>query len=63
MLLSIQNSSRFFIMMNNLIKAVKEGKISKPIGQLIIRKLKSKDVVIDPELVEIVNSELIEIAV
>lgn len=50
-------------MMNNLIKAVKEGKISKPIGQLIIRKLKSKDVVIDPELVEIVNSELIEIAV
>jgi hypothetical protein len=41
-ILSTQNPSGFYILLNNLKKAIKEGRISKAIGRAIIRKLKKK---------------------
>jgi hypothetical protein len=55
-ILSIQNPSGFLILLNNLIKAIKEGKISKAIGRVIVRKLQKKGIAIDPELLEVVSS-------
>ena len=52
---SIQNLSGFYILLKNLIKAIKEGKISKAIGRSIVRRLKKKGIVIDPELLEVVS--------
>lgn len=54
--LSIQNPSSFYIMMKNLIKAIREGRISKAVGRIIVRRLKKKGIVIDPELIEVVAS-------
>jgi len=48
--------SSFYLMMKSLIRAVREGKITKPMARLIVRKLRKKGVPIDPELVEIVAS-------
>ena len=48
--------SSFYIMMKNLIKAIKEDKITKPMARFIIRKLRKRGVPIDPELVELVKS-------
>jgi hypothetical protein len=42
--------------MKSLIKAIREGKITKSMARLIIRKLRKKGVPIDPELAEIVAS-------
>lgn len=55
-LLSIQNQSGYYIMLQNLIRAIKEGRMSKPIGRLIVRRLRKKGVLIDPELIDIVSS-------
>ena len=54
--LSIQNPSSFYIMMQSLIKAIREGKISRGIGRLIVRRLRKRGILIDPELAEIVAS-------
>lgn len=48
--------SSYVIMMKALIKAVREGRIGKPMARLIIRKLRRKGVPIDPELAELVAS-------
>ena len=53
---SIQNPAGFCILLENLIKAIKEGRISKAIGRSVVRRLQKKGVAIDPELLEIVNS-------
>jgi hypothetical protein len=55
-ILSIQNPSSFYILLKNLIKAIKEGKIPKVIARIIVRKLRKKGVAIDPELLEVVVS-------
>jgi len=55
-ILSIQNTSGFYILLKNLIKAIKKERISKAIGQAIVRRLKKKGIVIDPELLEVVSS-------
>ena len=54
--LSIQNPSSFYIMMQSLIKAIREGKISRVIGRLIVRRLRKRGILIDSELAEIVAS-------
>lgn len=54
-ILSSQNLSSFYIMMKNLIKAIQEGRISKRIGRLIVRKLKKKGIVVDPGLIDAVT--------
>ena len=48
--------SSFYLIMKNLIEAIRGGKISKPMARLIIRKLRKKGIPIDPELAEIVGS-------
>ena len=55
-ILSIRNQSGFYILLQNLIEAIKKGRIAKPIGRAIVRKLKKKGIAIDPELLEIVRS-------
>lgn len=50
---SINDVSSYLIIMGNLIKAVKEGRISKRLARLIIRKLIRKGVTVDPELIEV----------
>lgn len=54
-ILFTNHRSSFYIMMKNLIKAIQEGKISKPMGRFIVRKLRKKGVPIDPKLYELVN--------
>lgn len=51
-----QNISSYHIILKNLIKAIKEGKIPKVVGRAIIRKLKKRGLLVDPELFEVVNS-------
>jgi hypothetical protein len=53
---SIQNMSSYHIILKNLIKAIKEGKIPKIVGRAIIRKLKKRGLSVNPELLEVVNS-------
>jgi len=55
-ILSIQNSASFYILLKNLIKAIKEGRISKAIGRVIVRRLQRKGIPVDPELLEAVSS-------
>jgi hypothetical protein len=55
-ILSIQNPSSFYIMMKNLIKAIQEGRISKAIGRVIVRRLLKKGIIVDPELIDVVAS-------
>lgn len=43
-------------MMRSLIKAIRKGKITKPMARFIVRRLKKMDVPIDPELAKLVNS-------
>jgi hypothetical protein len=51
-ILSIYNPSGLYILFKNLIKAIKEGRLSKAVARYIIRKLKDKGIPIDPELLE-----------
>jgi hypothetical protein len=53
---SIQNMSSYHIILKNLIKAIKEGRIPKIVGRAIIRKLKKRGLLVNPELLEVVNS-------
>lgn len=55
-ILFANNHSSFYLMMRSLIKAIREGKISKAMARFIVRKLRKKGIPIDPELVEIVSS-------
>lgn len=55
-ILSIQNPSAFYILLKNLIKVIKEGRISKVIVQYIVNKLQNKGIPIDQELLELVSS-------
>lgn len=55
-ILSIQNPSGFYILLKNLIRAIREGKISKAIGRAIVRRLQKQGVAVDPELLEVVSS-------
>ena len=53
---SIQNMSSYHILLKNLIKSIKEGRIPKIVGRAIIRKLKKRGLPVNPELLEIVDS-------
>lgn len=53
---TIKNTSSFYIMMRSLIKAIREGKISKAMGRLIVRRLRKKGIPIDPELADIIDA-------
>ena len=49
-------TSSFYLIMKGLIEAVREGKITKRVARIIVRRLKRKGVPIDPELIELVAS-------
>ena len=49
---TISDVSGLVILIQNLIDAIKSGKISKRIARLIIRRLKRLKIPIDPELIE-----------
>ena len=49
-------TSSFYIIMKGLIEAVREGKITKQVARIIVRRLKRKGVPVDPELIELVAS-------
>ncbi len=55
-ILATNHHSSFYIMMRSLIKAIREGKISKAMARLIVRRLRKKGILIDPELADIVAS-------
>lgn len=55
-ILATKHNSSFYIMMQNLIRAIREGKISKAMARLIVRRLKKKGILIDPELADIIAS-------
>lgn len=52
----LRDTSSVFLLMENLIKSVKEGKISKRLARLILRKLLRQGVEVDPEFTQLVNS-------
>ena len=49
---AITDISNYFILIQNLIEAIKKGKISKRLARLIIRRLIKLNLVVDPELIE-----------
>lgn len=53
---STQDMSSYYIILKNLIKAIREGKISKVVGRAIIMKLRKRGLLIDPELLEVAYS-------
>ena len=55
-ILFTNHRSSFYLMMKSLIKAIREGKITKPMARFIVRKLRKEGVPIDPELAELVAS-------
>lgn len=55
-ILFTKHRSSFYAMMRSLIKAIREGKITKPMARVMIRKLRKAGVTIDPELAELVAS-------
>lgn len=52
---SVHNMSAYHILLKTLIKAIKEGRISKVVGRAIIRQLRKKGLSVSPELLEVVN--------
>ena len=53
--LSIQNPSSYFLLLKGLIQAIKEGKISKRVARLIVRKLLKRGTAVDPELLDLIQ--------
>jgi hypothetical protein len=51
-----QDISSYYILLQNLLKAIREGRISKVVGRAIVKKLQKKGFLVDPELLEVVNS-------
>lgn len=52
-LLAINDMSSYFILIQNLIKAIKNGKISKRLARLIIRRFLRLNILVDPELIQV----------
>ena len=50
---AINDISSYFILIQNLIKAIKNGKISKRLACLIIRRLLRLNIAVDPELIQV----------
>ena len=58
-MLSIQSdSANYYLMIGNLIQAIKEGKISKQVARLILRLLKERKIIISPEFINLIDSSL-----
>lgn len=53
---SMESPSSSYLLLKSLLQASKEGKVSKIIGRIIVRRLKRYGIVSNPELLEVVNS-------
>lgn len=51
-----ENRSSFYILMRNLIEAIREGKISKAMARFIVRRLRNENIPIDPDLADLISS-------
>jgi hypothetical protein len=54
-ILSQRSTSGFYVLLSNLIQAIKDGRISKNVAKTIVRRLRRKGVPVDPELLELVK--------
>ena len=54
LILAILDPASYALLLRYLIEAIKEGKISKRLGRLVVRKLKRKRLLIDRELLDLV---------
>lgn len=55
LILAKENPACYFLMLQNLIKAIKEGRISKRIARRIVRRLLKEDEMVDPELLDLID--------
>ncbi len=55
LILATQNPACYFLVIKNLIQAIKEGRISKRIARIIVRKLLKKGKMVDPELLDLIK--------
>lgn len=53
---SITDMGSYHLILKNLLKAIKKGKISKTVGRAIIRRLKKKGLVVHPALLEVIDA-------
>lgn len=52
---STQNHSGYYILLKNIIQAIKEGRISKALGRLLLRRLRRQGLPVDSELIEVIS--------
>lgn len=50
-----KNPTAFYILVKKLVKAIREGRISKAVGRYIFRRLKKEGFPVDSELIDLVN--------
>ena len=55
LILATQNPASYFLVIKNLIQAIKEGKISKRVARIIVRRLLKEGKMVDPELLDIIE--------
>jgi hypothetical protein len=56
LLLATQDISSYYILLQNLLQAIREGRIPKVLARAIVKKLRKKGFLVDPELLEVINS-------
>ena len=56
LILAIQNPACYYLVIKNLIQAIKEGRISKRIARIIVRRLLKKGRMVDPELLDLIEN-------
>jgi hypothetical protein len=56
LILAIQNLACYYLVIKNLIQAIKEGRISKRIARIIVRRLLKKGRMVDPELLDLIEN-------
>ena len=54
-ILSVMNFTSYYMLIANLIKALKAGKLPKKLVRRIVRKLLRKKIPVDPELLQLVD--------
>jgi hypothetical protein len=53
---SSQDPANYYVILQDLIKAIRDGRISKLIGRAILKRLIRKGIPIDPDLIDAINS-------
>lgn len=56
LILATQSPASYFLLLKNLIQAIKEGRISKRVARMIARRLLKEGQLVDPELLDLIES-------